>query len=225
MDTDGRVGAGPNWVEELSGPEDYWLTLTDAARVTRRQEVTIRRWVAAGSLPIRSRTLGLNKRTRHVRASDLSQLTPIVDPSATISGASAQIDLLAIPTQQANILQQHRDIDQRLQTLVAEVEKTTSSQQAQLVEQHAELEQIERAAQELRTGLAASRQQAEEHHTNLGRELTGLQQKVRHLTTDAKQIQELRQALQAAEERAVERQSEQEQVQRGHVARIERIEE
>src|SRR5262249_44430232 len=143
MDRDERGGGGPSWVDDLSGPEDYWLTLTDAARVTRRQEVTIRRWVAAGSLPIRSRSLGLNKRTRHVRASDLSLLTPIVDPSATISGASAQIDLLSIPSQQAQILQQNREITQRVQTLISQFEKTTSSQQAQLAEQHSHLEQIE----------------------------------------------------------------------------------
>src|SRR5262249_20045659 len=91
----------PVWVEELAGPEAFWLTLTDAARVTRRQEVTIRRWVASGTLPVRNRALGINKRTRHVRASDLARLSPIVDASATISGIAAQIDLLSIPEQQA----------------------------------------------------------------------------------------------------------------------------
>src|SRR5215469_8917614 len=102
---------GPVWVEELAGPEDYWLTLTDAARVTRRQEVTIRRWVAAGSLPVRNRALGINKRTRQVRASDLARLSPIVDASATISGAAARIDLLSIPEQQAQVLRRQGELD------------------------------------------------------------------------------------------------------------------
>jgi chromosome segregation ATPase len=225
MDREGRGGAGPSWVEDLTGPEDYWLTLTDAARVTRRQEVTIRRWVAAGNLPIRSRPLGLNKRTRHVRASDLSQLTPIVDPSATISGASAQIDLLSIPSQQAQILQQHREIDQRVQTLIARFEKTTSSQQAQLAEDRTHLEQIERAARELETELGASRDEAKNHQTALGRQLTGLQQKLRQLTTDATQVQEQQQALQAGLDHTAERQFGQEEAQRGHLTRIERLEE
>jgi myosin heavy subunit len=224
-DRDGRGGAGPSWVEDLSGPEDYWLTLTDAARVTRRQEVTIRRWVAAGSLPIRNRPLGLNKRTRHVRASDLSQLTPIVDPSATISGASAQIDLLSIPSQQAQILQQQREIDHRAQTLIAEVEKTASSQQTQLTDHHAHIEQIERAAKELEAELGVRSAEAQQQHATLERQLTGLQQRVRRLTTDAKQLQEQQQALQTDQEHTSERHSELEEVLRGHLARMERLEE
>src|SRR5215472_17625628 len=103
MDRDGRGGAGPSWVEDLSGPEDYWLTLTDAARITRRQEVTIRRWVAAGHLPVRRQPMGLTKATRHVRASDLARLSPIIDPSAAISDATAHLDLVGIPQQQAQL--------------------------------------------------------------------------------------------------------------------------
>jgi chromosome segregation ATPase len=225
MERDGRGGAGPSWVEDLSGPEDYWLTLTDAARVTRRQEVTIRRWVAAGSLPIRSRPLGLNKRTRHVRASDLSQLTPIVDPSATISGASAQIDLLGIPSQQAQILHQHREIDQRVHTLIGQFEKITSSQQEQLALHQAHLEQIERAAQELEAELAVRSEEAQKHQTTLGRQLTALQQKVRQLAKDAKVLQEQLQAVQAGQDRSAERQLEQDEVHRAHLTRVERLEE
>jgi DNA repair exonuclease SbcCD ATPase subunit len=225
MERDGRGGAGPSWVEDLSGPEDYWLTLTDAARVTRRQEVTIRRWVAAGSLPIRSRPLGLNKRTRHVRASDLSQLTPIVDPSATISGASAQIDLLGIPSQQAQILQQHREIDQRVHTLIGQFEKTASSQQEQLALHQANLEQIERAAQELEAELGVKSEEAQKHQTTLGRQLTGLQQKVRQLAKDANLLQEQLQAVRAGQDHSAERQLEQDEVQRALLSRIERLEE
>ena len=87
---------GPTWVEELAGPDDYWLTLTDAARVTRRQEVTIRRWVAAGTLSVRNRPLGLNKRTRHVRAIDHRQhgldATGGPRPVAVVGTPATQID-------------------------------------------------------------------------------------------------------------------------------------
>ena len=60
-------------VDALAGPEDYWLTITDAARATRRQDITIRRWIATGQLPVRRHTVGLNQRTRQVRASDLAR--------------------------------------------------------------------------------------------------------------------------------------------------------
>nr|HET6901447.1 hypothetical protein [Ktedonobacteraceae bacterium] len=56
------------YADELAGPDDYWLTITDAARATRRQDV---------SLPVRRQYVGLNQRTRLVRASDLAALTPI----------------------------------------------------------------------------------------------------------------------------------------------------
>ncbi len=37
------------YVDELADAEtDYWLTITDAARATRRQDITIRRWVKSG---------------------------------------------------------------------------------------------------------------------------------------------------------------------------------
>src|SRR5713226_6276020 len=85
------------YVEDLAGPDDYWLSITSAARVVRRQDITIRRWIASGMLPLRGdpakvgqpgapRPSGLNKRTRYVRASDLEKLSPIVDPSAVIIG-------------------------------------------------------------------------------------------------------------------------------------------
>lgn len=90
-------------VDDLAGEGDYWLSVTDAARVTRRQEITIRRWIAVGELPVRRQRMGLNKRTRHVRARDLAKLTPIIDPSAAITGDVGSLDLTSIPQQQAQI--------------------------------------------------------------------------------------------------------------------------
>ncbi len=138
-------------IDELAGPEDYWLTLTDAARITRRQEVTVRRWVAAGHLPVRRQPMGLTKRTRHVRASDLAQLTPIIDPSAAISDATAHLDLVSIPRQQSQLLaaQQRLTQDlvrvlQRVSELAAEAHILTQQVQILTERQHATDEGIAR---------------------------------------------------------------------------------
>ena len=50
-DKDAKTDSRVVFVDELAGPDDYWLSITDAARVTRRQEVSIRRWIAKGDLP------------------------------------------------------------------------------------------------------------------------------------------------------------------------------
>jgi chromosome segregation ATPase len=210
---DGRAQAGPSCVEDLSGPDDYWLTLTDAARVTRRQEVTIRRWVAAGTLPVRNRTLGLNKRTRHVRASDLAKLSPIVDPSATISGATAQIDLLSIPVQQAEILAQHQQVQQQLQTLGTQLESGNRGQQ-----------QIEQEIQQLQTNIAGRFQQAEERHEAAGRQMTALKQSAQRLSGNIKEVQEEQKALRNLRAREVEQLRAFDQTQAQHLARIESLE-
>lgn len=104
-------------VDALAAPDDYWLSITDAARVTRRQEITIRRWIAAGELPVRGQRMGLNKRTRHVRASDLARLTPIIDPAAAITGAPAQVNLLSIPEQQAQLLLEQQRVAREIEAL------------------------------------------------------------------------------------------------------------
>src|SRR5713101_4577890 len=105
------------YVEELVGPDDYWMTLTDSARATRRQEVTIRRWVARGELPVRRYRVGLNKRTRQVRTSDLAKLTPIIDTSAMNSGEEGQLNLITIPAEQAPIRTEHQHLLSELTAL------------------------------------------------------------------------------------------------------------
>src|SRR6266700_1570630 len=91
------------YADELVGPDDYWLTITDAARATRRQDVSIRRWISKGLLPVRRQHVGLNQRTRLVRASDLAKLTPIIDPAGAISTERSKLDLTSIPVQQAQL--------------------------------------------------------------------------------------------------------------------------
>ena len=201
------------WVEELAGPDDYWLTLTDAARVTRRQEVTIRRWVAAGTLPVRNRPLGLNKRSRHVRASDLAKLSPIVDASATISGATAQIDLLSIPVQQAEILARHQQVQQQLQSVATEIETESRDRK-----------QMDQRVQQVQTEVTGRFQQAEERHAAVGHQLTALKQRAERLSGNIKELQQEQKALRELREHEVEQLRAFDQTQSHHLARIENLE-
>jgi hypothetical protein len=136
------------YVEELAGPDDYWLSITSAARVVRRQDITIRRWIASGMLPMRGdpakagqpgapRPSGLNKRTRYVRASDLEKLSPIVDPSAVIIGEEGRLDLPSIPVEQAAIKNAHQQLLGEVADLRQQVQTHTQTFQAALAEQAA----------------------------------------------------------------------------------------
>src|SRR5579885_3850241 len=99
------------YVEELAGEGDYWLSITDAARVCRVQDVSIRRAIARGALPVRRQRAGQNKRTRLVRASDLPGAGfPIIDESAAITTEIGKADILSIPRQQQRILQDHQQL-------------------------------------------------------------------------------------------------------------------
>lgn len=172
-------------VDELVDEQDYWLSLTDAARVTRRQDVTIRRWVKSGLLPVRRQNVGLNQRTRQVRASDLAQLTPIIDNSAVITSEQAQLNLTNIPGEQAALRESQQRILQQLETLhqdleaqgkqysQALVEQVWQQQQAlsllrdqvelrQNAQQEEMLRQLEEQAQTLRHVLDSQKQQFEQ---------------------------------------------------------------
>lgn len=122
-------------VEELAGPDDYWLTITDAARATRRQDVSIRRWIAKGLLPVRRQNVGLNQRTRLVRASDLAKLTPIIDPAGAISTERGRLDLTSIPVQQAQIKTAQQQITARLEQLARDIQNTSDNAMQLLREQ------------------------------------------------------------------------------------------
>lgn len=133
-------------VDELAGPEDYWLTITDAARVTRRQDITIRRWIATGQLPVRRQAVGLNQRTRQVRASDLARRTPIIDPTAVITGEEGRLNLMSIPVEQAQLKADHQQLQQQVAML---------------------REQVEYQGQTLRQALAEHRQAFQQHQEQL----------------------------------------------------------
>lgn len=143
-------------VEELAGPDDFWLTITDAARATRRQDVSIRRWIAKGLLPVRRQNVGLNQRTRLVRASDLEKLTPIIDPAGAISTAQGRLDLTSIPVQQAHIKASQQQISAQLEQLV-EVVKSNAEEARQALD--AQQLQQEQSVASLRADIEASLEQ------------------------------------------------------------------
>src|SRR2546422_7954125 len=91
---------------ELAGPDDRWVSVTDASRIGRRQEHTIRSWIAQGLLPVNPKRVGINKKTRQVRLSDLAKLTPIIDPDAGIATDWGTLDLPSIPKQQQQLMEQ-----------------------------------------------------------------------------------------------------------------------
>jgi DNA repair exonuclease SbcCD ATPase subunit len=93
-------------VTELAGPDDRWVSVTDASRIARRQEHTIRTWIAQGLLPVNPVRVGINKKTRQVRLSDLVTLTPIIDPDAGIATDLGTLDLPSIPKQQQQLMGQ-----------------------------------------------------------------------------------------------------------------------
>src|SRR5260370_12969873 len=100
------------YVTELAGPSDRWVSVTDASRIARRQEHTIRTWIAQGVLPVNPVRVGINKKTRQVRLSDLATLTPILDPDAGIATDCGTLDLPSIPKQQQQLAAQMAALQQ-----------------------------------------------------------------------------------------------------------------
>src|SRR6266567_6029712 len=128
------------YVEELASAEAYppgdaWISLTDAARVTRTSEAMARRWVTSGRLPIKKETVGIPPRTRLVRLSDVAKIRPIVDPTAAITGDVRKLDLPSIPRQQLQIMEDH-------QRLLQQVQATLDTSKQHAVETSAALEQL-----------------------------------------------------------------------------------
>ena len=130
------------YVEELVGPEDAWISLTDTARITRTSEAMTRRWVTSGRLPVKKEPVGVPPRTRLVRMSDVAAIRPIVDPTAAITGEVRKLDLASIPRQQLQIMEDH----QRLTKLMQDVLEAVSQHKAST---HAALEQVTARVREL----------------------------------------------------------------------------
>ncbi len=122
-----ELEANVQYVEALEGEGDYWLSITDAARVCRVQDVTLRRAINRGNLPVRKLPAGQNKRTRFVRASDLPRAGyPIIDESATITTEIGKADILSIPRQQQEIMAVQRRLMEQYTGLLADLERFTA---------------------------------------------------------------------------------------------------
>jgi hypothetical protein len=132
------------FIEELAGPEDRWVTITDAARITRTSEAMARRWVTSGRLPIKRLKAGVNQQTRLVRLSDVAAIRPIIDPLAAISDAVHTVDLPSIPRQQAFIMQDH----ERLQQQVRQEQQATQALRQDVQALAAHQQQAESALRE-----------------------------------------------------------------------------
>ena len=141
-------------VEALADEHDYWLSLTDAARVTRTSEAMVRRWVSSGRLPTKQEPVGINQRTRLVRASDVARLRPIVDPTAAITDQLHKLDLLSIPRQQLHLAQEQgrlltmaQDVQQMVHQLLEEMLATREHVSLRLQQQQTRWEEQREAFQ------------------------------------------------------------------------------
>ncbi len=102
------------YVEELAGEKDAWVSITDAARITRTSEAMARRWVTSGRLPVKQQAVGLNQHTRLVRLSDVAAIRPIIDPTAAISDDIHTLDLPSIPRQHTQLMRDHEYLLQQV---------------------------------------------------------------------------------------------------------------
>jgi uncharacterized protein YbcI len=138
------------YVEELANVEEYpegdtWISLTDAARITRTSEAMARRWVTSGRLQVKKEPVGIPPRTRLVRLSDVAKIRPIVDPTAAITGEVRKLDLASIPRQQLQIMEDHQHLLQQVQAVLDASKQHEAST-------HATLEQVMARFRELADG-------------------------------------------------------------------------
>jgi hypothetical protein len=188
------------FVEELANEQDYWMSLTDAARVTRSSEPMVRRWVTAGRLPVRKEPAGINQRTRLVRASDVAQIRPIVDPTAAITDDIHKLDLLSIPRQQEQIVRDHQLLSEQVQGIRQEIEAQVKPIQA-ILEQHAI--ELSALAQEWMQRFTAQQAQWQQVLDLQQQRYTGLDVQVEHLKQKGEQQRQTLQELEARQQQAL----------------------
>ncbi len=189
----------PRFVEELADENDYWMSLTDAARITRTSEPMVRRWVSTGRLPVRKEPVGINQRTRLVRASDVSLIRPIIDPTAAITDDIHKLDLLSIPRQQEQIIQDHQHslklIQGMRQQIEEHVQQTRTAFEQGTIQLQQQIQEWNRRFALQQTEWQQDRkqqqQQYEEAAIQIGHQIQGLQQQNRELTEQGMQQQQV----------------------------------
>lgn len=132
------AGQKERHITELAGSDDRWLSITDASRVARRQEHTVRTWVRDGLLPVHPERVGINKKTRRVRLSDLAKLTPILDIDAAIVTEVGSLDLVSIPRQQQAIKEEHGRLQEAYTQVLERLATLEQEHQQNLSNLHAE---------------------------------------------------------------------------------------
>ena len=175
------------FVEALADEQDYWLSLTDAARITRTSEAMARRWVSSGRLPVKKEPVGINQRTRLVRASDVARLRPIVDPTAAITDEIHKLDLLSIPRLQRHMQQEHQGLQAAVQALQTESHTTNIAlaqvtTQLQQLAHHVEL-QFEDLQRMFRQALEDLQQKSEA----VAGQVAGQSLNIERLTTESRE--------------------------------------
>ncbi len=209
------------YVEELASALEYpegdaWISLTDAARVTRTSEAMARRWVTSGRLKVKKEAVGIPPRTRLVRLSDVAAIRPIIDPTAAITGEVRKLDLPSIPRQQLQIMQEHQHLLTQTEALRVMVEGETAdlrrgldALEARLYAKHDALTtQVTKQFVDLRDfvteqmkGIAGSIQQ---QHIELERIATVLTQQQQQLTQTRADVEERMRVLDQAHQHRLE---------------------
>jgi len=189
-------------VTELVGPDDRWVSVTDASRIARRQEHTIRTWIAQRKLAVNPVRVGINKKTRQVRLSDLVKLTPIIDPDAGIATDLGTLDLPSIPKQQQQLLAQMTTLQQEVtgkQEHFAEETRQTwhvTQQQCQALAHRDEEQQ--QFIQQVRDSLTERLQELDRSlHQELVSQLEQYQCLTEQVTSYSQELQQARQDLSA----------------------------
>jgi chromosome segregation ATPase len=176
-------------VTELAGPDDRWVSVTDASRIGRRQEHTIRSWIAQGLLPVNPTRVGINRKTRQVRLSDLAKLTPIVDPDAGIATDLGMLDLPSIPKQQQLLAEQMTAFQQEVTGQLASL----GGQFRSLAGKHEQFaEETRRAWQVYQQQYQTLAQRDEEHQQQLQQVRDSL---LEQMTSYSHELQQTRQDL------------------------------
>lgn len=152
------------FVAELAGPDDAWVTPVDAARITGVSESMAQRWVTSGQLPIcgdpatrTPRLFGVPPRTRKVRVSDLQKLHPILYPEQGISTIARTLDVQSIPLEIWRLTDEHRQIAADHQQFLQTAEQLTVTVTSGLAELRTALE---RQAEETTANLRGVQEEA-----------------------------------------------------------------
>jgi septal ring factor EnvC (AmiA/AmiB activator) len=163
--------------------------VTDASRIGRRQEHTIRSWITQGLLPVNPTRVGINKKTRQVRLSDLAKVTPIVDPDAGIATDLGMLDLPSIPKQQQLLAGQMTALQQEVMDQLEGLDgqlRDLAGKHEQFVEETRQTRQVYQQQYQALT------QRNEEHQQQLQQVRDSL---LEQMTSYSQELQQTRQNL------------------------------